>query len=616
MKRLANVLLMVGCCVAAPLASMAQQPDSFLGQDDSLAPANPYMATGRVVTEGGTSAPGVLVLLEISDMRIRRPVANDQTRTDSRGEFSFDLSAHDIPTLGLEFTVDSPRYQPRIKIIEVAQDALPVEVELTVEPGTLARGTVKNVEGQPLEGVTVVFPGGRPRKSDENGEWEAWGLPTGKAVVQLRKAGYAPANIEVASDEPTVVEDIDVVLESARQLTGRVTNRRGDGLDGAFVMLTALDSRQRLGPIRTRDGGKFTFTSVPDAQHQFEIVAEAPSPFLTTVDRIEVAPEDTTAVEVVLDEGLFLAGRLTLGADAPMGGATVVVLDADTERRLAETVSDAEGRWRVGAFEPGTKLRLIALPGIAEATWGIGDLVIEPMKPGASALDGFVEMWNRPFSSKFSITLKDGRIAMTRRDDGSGGMGGDVVYDAAWDAKAETVEGTLAVAAQGRSGTFTMARRYSAPVAKDVAGQTGDAAALASMAGEWEIREELTAASTVPSPTMWSLALPKMPVDVRTDRSVVEAGKIAGKVLRSDGSPFIDGTVFLGGWNRTRVLTLRAPIKPDGTFSLNGIPADGTFELYATDAEGERGTRPRLARAGVADLALSEGDPPADGIDE
>lgn len=605
MKRLVRTLLMVGWWVATPLASTAQQPGSFAGQDDSTAPANPYMATGRVVTEGGIAAPGVMVLLEISDMRIRRPIASDQQRTDSRGEFSFDLSAHDIPTLGLEFTVDSPRYQPRIKIIEVAQDALPAQVELTVEPGTLARGTVTNTEGKPLEGVRVVFSGGRPRQSDENGEWEAWGLPTGRAVLQLRAPGYAPANVEVTSEEPTIVEGIEVILESARQLSGRVVTRAGMGIDGAYVGLATLDTNQRLAPVRTRDGGKFTFTSVPDAQHDFRLTAEAPPPFLTTVEEVNVAPDSSTALELVLDEGLFLAGRLTTQAGTAVGGARVLVLDMQGSQ-LGEAVADADGRWRVGAFEPGEALRVVALPGVAEANWGIADLVIELPKAGATTMTGFVELWNRPFSSTFEATMKDGRLSMTRTDTGRGGLGARVVYDAAWDGEAEKIEGTLEVPEQGRTGTFTMTRRYKA------VGAEGPTA----LAGEWEIREEVGAARLLPSPTMWSVTLPVLPVDVRTDHSVAEAGRIAGRVAFADGSPFVDGQVMLGGWNRTNVLMLRAPIKPDGTFELAGVPADGTFRLMAQDAAGEAQTREQIARAGLTNLLLTDGERPADGIDE
>lgn len=605
MKRSTRVLFMVGCCVATPLALVAQQPDSFVQQDDSTAPTNPYVANGRVVTATGQAAPGVQVLLEISDMRIRRPIASDQTRTDSRGEFSFDLSAYDIPTLGLEFMVDSPRYQPRIKIIEVPQGELPVEVELPVEPGTLARGTVRSADGKPLEGVRVSFPGGRPRQSDENGEWEAWGLPTGNVTVQLRAPGYAPALVDVRTQEPGIVEDLNMVLESARQLSGRVVNRRGEGIDGAMVGLKA-DTGQRLGSVRTRDGGKFTFTSVPDAQHAFEIAAQAPPPFLFTVERRTIAPDSTDPVDVILDEGLYMTGRVTTTDGHALASARIVINDPDRGAPLGETVSDADGNWRLGAFEPKAAVQVVVLPGSSDATWGIGDLVVAPAAPGSPAMDGEVELWNRPFSSRFKVSVKDGRVVMTRIDDGAGGMGGEVLYDAPWDGQAERIEGTVAVPTEGRTGTFTMTRRYQA------IGAQGPNA----LAGEWEIREELTAATTLASPALMNVTLPRLPVDVRSDSVVPPATTIAGRVVREDGTPFIDGKVYLTDWNRTRVLQLTTSIKPDGTFTMSGVPVDGTFLLSAFENDGEHRTGMKIARGGLADVILTEGDPPPDPMDE
>jgi hypothetical protein len=98
------------------------------------------------------------------------------------------------------------------------------------------------------------------------------------------------------------------------------------------------------------------------------------------------------------------------------------------------------------------------------------------------------------------------------------------------------------------------------------------------------------------------------------DLTLAEPSGISGEALRADGTPFIDGTVYLRDWNGTEVYRPEAKIEAGGRFRFERVP-EGTFILQAVSSDREHGTDPMIVRGGIEGVQLIE-DPEPDPIDE
>src|SRR5690606_13469202 len=128
---------------------------------------------------------------------------------DTEGRFEFDLREHDFPEYGLEFITVSRRFVETTRIMVLRRSELPLELELEVQPGTIAQGIVTDEQGTPLPGVRISAPGVRQQESDSEGRWEVFGIP-GFAELRFFKDGYAELFLPVRTDSPQVVEGLEV----------------------------------------------------------------------------------------------------------------------------------------------------------------------------------------------------------------------------------------------------------------------------------------------------------------------------------------------------------------------------------------------------------------------
>lgn len=91
----------------APVAAFYQIPEDILNADNAPR-ENIHRVDGSVMSEDGP-ATNVEVLVEITDMRVRRQIDTLRTRTDENGESPIDLSKFEAPELGLRPPRDSSR---------------------------------------------------------------------------------------------------------------------------------------------------------------------------------------------------------------------------------------------------------------------------------------------------------------------------------------------------------------------------------------------------------------------------------------------------------------------------------------------------------------------------
>ncbi len=570
----------------------AQITDEMTGmneQEVELASDSPCRATGVVMGPEGP-AEGVTVMLELIDMGVRRQYAYLQAHTDSQGYFSIDLSAYERPRIAIQFNTVSVRYIESMQIVETAWNELPLYVELHVQPGTLARGVVRDEDGNPLEGVQVYGTNVRQQESNEDGEWESFGLRPGLQRLDFYKEGYAKEFLNIESQGPEVLEGFEVTMVSARKFSGRVINWGENPVPFALVYLTVGEKFQQQ---VADENGEFVFKGVPEHLEGGKLQAMAEG-YLPTEQELTEDDIDAQMATLVIDHGVMVEGEVTLPSGAAASGAKVIAGD-EYNRGMPQVYTDTKGQWKLGPFPIGEEYRFTAMPPSSDGSWGVADVVLREGKT-PNVYKGDVELWPKGFSSTFTATVNGGTVTLERQDQGNGGFGGTVIYTAEWDGESNEMQGTVEIAEMKQKGAFTMKRHY-------LMG--------GGMAGEWELREQIEPSQLNVAPVQETLKMGTITGTMLMDFQLDEALAISGRVIRADGKPFLDGIVYLLGWNDSNVYTVEVPIGINGRFEMGRVP-QGIFMLLAVSGDGERQTVPFYARGGIGGVELlevDEGDP-------
>lgn len=586
--------LCTALCLAVAAALPAQ--DLFLPEDfeeDPLAGLeSPLRVTGTLRGVTGP-AEGVLVYLELTDMRIRRPIASFHARTDTSGFFEFDVSNYEMPRYGLEIQTTSRRHADFLRIEIVPRDEMPYHFDVRLQPGALLRGVVMDEEGEPLEDVFVGGSRLRTQRSERDGEWEIFGMTPGHWRVRFWKDGYSDGFLEVEIIEPGIMEGFEVVLESARVLEGTVRDWRGNPIPRATVVLQAPDRYQRQ---TTNSEGRYRFRAVPESLEGIELRAVAEG--ILSVERSITSQEaDLNEADLVLAHGVYLTGLVRLPDGTPAVSSAVTAL-TDDPRTRPRALSDSDGRWRLGPFSPGQQLRLVPLPPNPEASWGVADATF--VSAGQDGrYTGDIPLWPKGFESTLTATFDGERFAMERDDRGEGGLPGTARYSGAWNPERNRIEGELEVLGMQQEGTFSLRPR----------------ARRGGLAGEWELREEIGPSMLRIAPSISEVRLPHLTGTVERDLAFVNASPLHGEALRANGAPFIDGTVFLTEWEGTDVYDLTAEIGIGGRFTFDRVPP-GSFVLMAISRDRDHVTPPTAAHDGLEHIVLHAGDPEPDPIDD
>lgn len=574
----------------AGLAPLPAQVPIDLLQPEDAPPLSPIRVDGVVRGPDGP-ASNVEVLLEVSDMRIRRQVDYVRARTDMAGEFRFDLQKYArIPRLGLQFNTISPRYREALKIIVVTQQELPAKVELEVKPGTSALGMVKDDAGNPIEGATVSGSGLRSVRSDARGEFQINGLNAeGETTLRVSKAGYASAETVVSSIKPELIEGIEVVLRQADPLVGFVKTPRGEPISAAVVVLLAGDAFQRR---ETDSLGEFVFPNAPTNLDGGVLDVRAAG-WLRT--RHELSGEEITSrtATVLMRPGVAFAGEVRTADGRPAAGARIVFGD-DRTAPVVPISADLQGRWRSQPLEPGTSTTVAVIPTGAAARRDSGELSVNrELEPGV--WEGDVKPWPKGYESTFRIRFEDGgRVVMERRDEGAAGMPGVITYEGTLSADGSTIEGKVTAPEIGAEGTFSATKYERTRTPR----------------GMWDLREQFTAGRVAGSPVERVLMTGLLPGTRRISITVDQPLAVSGVVNRADGTPLTRGSVMVLDWQGRNMTRITADLAAGGEFRLDGVPA-GVFRIIAVGEDNEA-SEPRYVLGGAEGLELIIGAEPLD----
>lgn len=256
---------------------------------------------------------------------------------------------------------------------------LPVDV--TLEAGRSLSGSVRDDLGMVVPGAEVAiesaagpFDGApRPRitaTSGGDGGFKLTGLPVDSALGWEAKA----ERHEISRGRLGGETSLQVVLERAQRITGRVVDDDGKPIEGAGVNVSwvrkddrgiASAQQSQPGPIRTDATGVFSFHRI--LRWEGNLLVRGPG-YLSTRRELEALPTlgETRELDLgtlTLRRGRTLAGRVVDAERGTPVAEALVWADWDVSPRVTDATSatsDTEGSFELSGLPSGGSVRLVA----------------------------------------------------------------------------------------------------------------------------------------------------------------------------------------------------------------------------------------------------------------
>lgn len=372
--------------------------------------------TGRAVDPDGEPLEGVEVsVFEALESPFGRAGREDRevARRSTTGTEGTFVAEH-LPAGTFDVELKGPGRAPRLLPAvdpsgEGRDNGEPLDLgDLVLSPGVALEGRVVGPDGGPVGEAEILVgdfvpgiggdeepPPGLDRReatTDDHGRFVVEDLPPGRRVTVWAKGpGHLPATVRGV--EPPTEAPLEIRLQRGVRLFGRVVDPEGSPVSRAWVRAWArLESdRGRLDvwseSRETAEDGLFDFDAVPRAEVSLRVIAHRLAPAdlrgLSTESGEDVGP-----VEIRLETGAVVEGRVLDPTGAPVAGAHVNVAHRAEEGYRPLRIGDRSGPG--GVFEllgvPPGKVRLSAFHAEqrAEEEIDLGpggavvDLVLEP----------------------------------------------------------------------------------------------------------------------------------------------------------------------------------------------------------------------------------------------
>jgi protocatechuate 3,4-dioxygenase beta subunit len=243
--------------------------------------------------------------------------------------------------------------------------------DLRLAPAVAIEGRVTDGRGAPLPGTRVSISSltterrREPAVSDADGRFRLGGLaPGGRFDLTVFHPGHLPH--EAPGVEAPLPEPLRITLRPARSLAGRVVDDAGKPIPGVRISLVETRELRMAGGAQggsssrsageTDAEGRFLATHLTPGTVHLSFVA---SGFRGKVLRGLSIPEeeDPAPVEVVLETGAVLSGRVVDSRGRPAAGLRVLVHPLEPNEGMAlsgaEADTEADGGFRIAGLAPG-----------------------------------------------------------------------------------------------------------------------------------------------------------------------------------------------------------------------------------------------------------------------
>lgn len=415
---------------------------------------------GRIVDEAGEPVAGAKVELvrnlsaEVrSRLAERISVEDGLYRAETGNEGGFEIPG--LPAGWFDLEVRGSGFVPlTLRGIQLESEMKTDLGTVTLRQGAALAGRVTGPAGEPIPEAQVwVVPddetedriwraflaAGPAAVTGPDGRFVLSGLDSGSMpVMDVCRPGYLTTTLWLKE----LADPVEVALQPAGRLAGRVVDPDGEPVAGAYVgtKISGEDPghmfpRERPCPWHislrqdeTDAEGRFTLE--PLAEGTFELWALAPGHLRAELDGWKVKPgQESAEPTLVLRRGALLTGRVLTAEGAPVAGASV---EASGTRGYTEGRTDGDGVFRMSGAEPGEHSVSASHPKHGHGRRAIEirpgenrlDLTLEPREqrelrgrvfgPDSEPLEGaLVEIINNPFGNASAYTRKDGSFTLS-----------------------------------------------------------------------------------------------------------------------------------------------------------------------------------------------------------
>ena len=297
----------------------------FRNLDSAMVLTQGLTVSGRVVDAAGRPVKGAQAFIGHDRFAPSQPMGT----TTELGMFTIENSDSG-PTI---ITVQAEGFAPLIRDVRVEEHSVPVEIQL-IEPGSVVRGKVVDIEGKPVAGAFFGAENWRGHRSihfrvdtDKDGRFEWKGAPKDVVIYDAGKFGYMSSrNIPLtAADREQIV-----TLHPQIVIAGRVS----DAETGQTLPKFRLTQSRRIGGHKEIYWAENESVEITGDQYAmrfsepFEalfIRIEAPG-YRTVASRAFRSGDGNATFDFALERGAKESSGVVLLADGkPAAGAEVVI---------------------------------------------------------------------------------------------------------------------------------------------------------------------------------------------------------------------------------------------------------------------------------------------------
>jgi uncharacterized GH25 family protein len=238
---------------------------------------------------------------------------------------------------------------------------------IVMADGQTAFGRVVDEGGRPIEGAALLLAspygeGLRDAVSDAEGRFEFRHLIPGRVSLRATHPDHAPGflkAVEIPPETPRVNLGT-VKLPPAEAIEGRVTDSRGRAIEGAEVLsygetsgfggdsMAMLDEEA---PLRTGSDGSFRIERLESGK-RYALTVRHAGYVEASVPGVPAPTLEPLTIE--LKAARSLSGRVLGPEGEPVEGATVFWFQDGNVSFDSAVKSDADGKFRITGFPPGT----------------------------------------------------------------------------------------------------------------------------------------------------------------------------------------------------------------------------------------------------------------------
>jgi uncharacterized GH25 family protein len=255
---------------------------------------------------------------------------------------------------------------------DLAQRA-PVKIELAAELSIA--GTVTYGDGRPVAGLEIAIPDERERTafggilaqerhcvSDANGAFRIPGVPEGIYALKVDVPWGAEINVRPRRVEaiPAGRQDVRVVVEAGATICGHVVDAKRRPVAQCWINASPSDTSEEQGAqaeshtCQVRPDGTFTLSGLEDRPQDLSVQSNSSNANYRQA-RVAKVAVGTKDLEIVLQDGLTIAGVVVDESGKPVGSVAVLVSQQGEAHDSYSTNAwtDSNGKFALLGLEPG-----------------------------------------------------------------------------------------------------------------------------------------------------------------------------------------------------------------------------------------------------------------------